>query len=191
MSESRWPVAIRFGGLGGQGLVTLGAVLAQAGAFAGLSVAASQSYGSRARGGATRSDVILSAEAIDFPHVHNPDLLVVLAQEAHELFASEVAAGGLILADGFFVSSDAPAGIRQQTVDATNLAMERVGNKIAANFIMLGALLGFTELLEKEPLEEALEQIVRARFVAANKKALAVGWGLGLDLRSGEGGPWR
>lgn len=191
MSDSPWPVAIRFGGLGGQGLVTLGAVLAQAGAFAGLSVAASQSYGSRARGGATRSDVILSAEAIDFPHVHQPDLLVVLAQEAHELFADGVVDGGLILADGFFVSSGAPAGIRQHTVDATSVAMERVGNKIAANFVMLGALLGFTELIEKVPLEESLEQIVRARFVAANKKALAVGWELGLDLRAGEGASWR
>ena len=66
----RWPIALRFGGLGGQGLVTLGAVLAEAAAAAGLKVAASQSYGSRARGGATRSDVILSAEPIDFPHVH-------------------------------------------------------------------------------------------------------------------------
>ena len=61
------PVEVRFGGLGGQGLVTLGSVLAEAGARRGLRVAASQAYGSAARGGATCADVILSTEPIDFP----------------------------------------------------------------------------------------------------------------------------
>ena len=104
MSDRGWPVEFRFGGLGGQGLVTLGAVLASAAAQQGLNVAASQSYGSRARGGATRSDVIVSAQAIDFPHVHHPDVLVVLAQEAYDLYAQEVCEQGLILADSFFVT---------------------------------------------------------------------------------------
>ena len=186
----RWPIGLRFGGLGGQGLVTLGAVLAEAAAAAGLTVAASQSYGSRARGGATRSDVILSDALIDFPHVHHPDLLVVLAQQAFDLYAPEVAADGLILADTFFVDGQAPEGVRLLGLDGTGTAMAEVGNKVAANFVMFGALVGFSGIIEPRFVEAAIGRLVRARFVDVNKKALATGIGLGEGLRQREG-PWR
>ncbi len=190
-ADARWPVAVRFGGLGGQGLVTLGAVLAQAGAEAGLRVAASQSYGSRARGGATRADVILSAAEIDFPHVHHPDLLLVLAQEAYELYAPAVAAGGAVLADSFFVrQQEPPAGVRLLRLDATGTALSEVGNKVAANFVMLGALLGYTGLLEAAAVETAIAELVRPRFQALNRQALAEGLARGRALAAG-GQPWR
>ena len=186
-----WPVRVRFGGLGGQGLVTMGAVLAEAGSLCGLQVAASQAYGSRARGGATRSDVILSAEEIDFPHVIEPDLLLVLAQEAYELYAPQVADRGVILADDFFVKTAKIPGIRQMMVAGTSTAVEKVGNKVAANFVMFGSLLGFTELVERDSVIKAIENIVRERFHDVNKKALELGIELGRNLEKGEGGTWR
>ena len=143
--NSVWPVQVRFGGLGGQGLVTLGAVLAEAGALDGLQVAASQAYGSRARGGATRSDVILSNGEIEFPHVIHPDLLVVLAQEAYDLYADGIAPGGVLLADDFFVKPNLKLNARQLTIPGTRTAMEGAKNKVAANFVMLGSLVAFSQ----------------------------------------------
>lgn len=185
-----WPVEIRFGGLGGQGLITLGAVLAEAGANCELNVAASQSYGSQARGGATRADVILSAEYIDFPHVHNPDLLVVLAQEAFELFASGVKQGGVILADSFFVKGSAPDGVQMHSLDSTSLALDKVGNKVSTNFVMLGAMLGYAKVVEYEGVRKALDSIVRPRWREVNSKALDVGFEVGTKLAQ-EVGPWQ
>ena len=186
---NKWPLRVRFGGLGGQGLVTLGAVLADAGAKAGLNVAASQSYGSQARGGATRADVILSQEEIDFPHVHEADLLIVLAQEAYDLFAPEVAAGGVILGDDFFVKPIARSGLRQILLPGTRSAIEEVKNQVAANFVMFGAALGFSRLLGPAPVEQAMGELVSERFIAVNLQAFHLGYAMGEQLVRAEG-PW-
>jgi 2-oxoglutarate ferredoxin oxidoreductase subunit gamma len=174
---TEWPVGVRFGGLGGQGLVTLGAVLAEAGAKAGLRVAASQHYGSRARGGATYSDVILSAEEIDYPHIIHPDILVVLAQQAYDLYAPTLDEQGVILADSFFTKPS--AGHRVLQIPGTRTAIEEAGNQVAANFVMLGALIGFTGLLGEREIIEAVRRLVRERFREVNLKAFALGVKLG------------
>jgi 2-oxoglutarate ferredoxin oxidoreductase subunit gamma len=189
--SNRWPVRVRFGGLGGQGLVTLGAVLAEAGALCGLQVAASQSYGSRARGGATLADVILSAEEIDFPHVIHPDILVVLAQEAHELYAPAVAEGGVILYDDFFVKPAADPRVRLFAVSGTSAAVEKLGNKVAANFVMFGALVGYTQVITPEAAGTAMKNQVSPRFLAVNQNAFGLGIALGAELMRAEGRPWR
>lgn len=191
MAESP-QIEIRIGGLGGQGLVTVGAVLAEAGAMAGFNVAASQFYGSQARGGTTCSDVILSREWIDFPHVEKPHLLLVLAQEAYENFLPGLAVGAVVLADGFFVKVSPRPALRQICVDATTLALDRLGNKLASNFVMLGALCGYTGLLERDFLEQAVDRLVSKRFRELNLKALELGWERGEALCAPEElGPWR
>ena len=181
---TEWPVGVRFGGLGGQGLVTMGAVLAEAGAYAGLRVAASQHYGSQARGGATYSDVILSAEEIDYPHIIHPDILVVLAQQAWDLYSPGLAAGGVILADSFFVKPE--AGPRVLQIPGTRTAIEQAGNKLAANFVMLGALIGFAGLVGEGEIDRAVKHLVRERFQEVNLKAFSLGMGLGKSE-----GQWR
>jgi 2-oxoglutarate ferredoxin oxidoreductase subunit gamma len=183
------PIRVRFGGLGGQGLVTLGAVLADAGARSGLHVAASQAYGSRARGGATRADVILSEEPIDFPHVHQADLMLVLAQEAYELYLPSLAEGGVLLADAFFVQLAERPGVRQHALPATGLALEKLGNQVAANFVMFGCLLGYSALVGQEAVADAMRSLVNKRFLEVNQKALELGLGLGAALRAEVGHP--
>jgi len=181
---TEWPVGVRFGGLGGQGLVTLGAVLAEAGALAGLRVAASQHYGSRARGGATYSDVILSAEEIDYPHILHPDILVVLAQQAYDLYAPTLDKKGVTLADSFFVKpSD---GHKVLQIPGTRTAIEEAGNKLSTNFVMLGALIGFAGLVGEKDVAAAVNHLVKERFREVNLKAFA----LGIQLGKSEG-QWR
>lgn len=181
---TEWPVGLRFGGLGGQGLVTLGAVMAEAGALAGLRVAASQHYGSQARGGATYSDVILSAEEIDYPHIIHPDILVVLAQQAYDLYAPTLDTQGVILADNFFVKPSAGHEVLQ--IPGTRTAIEQAGNKVSANFVMLGALVGYAGLVSEKEVGEAVRRLVKERFREVNLKAFA----LGIQLGKSEG-QWR
>ena len=182
---------VRLGGLGGQGLVTVGVVLADAAAGDGLQVAASQSYGSRARGGATRSDVILSTGPIDFPHVKAPDLLVVLAQEAYDDYAKRLAPGAVVIYDGFFVREADIPDARQHSVEATKAALDRFGRGQAANFVMLGALVGFTGLVSSGAARVALEKNVKERYWEMNWEAFEAGLDFGRGFGQWEGLPWR
>ncbi len=88
-------LAIRLGGAGGQGIVLAGLVLAEAAALAGRRVACTQAYGPESRGGASRSDVIISDAPIAFPTARRLDLLVALTQEACERFWAALAPAGI------------------------------------------------------------------------------------------------
>lgn len=99
------PVAIqrfelRLSGLGGQGILTLGKVLGAGLAVEeGYYVAQTQSYGPEARGGASRSDLVISSEPISYPKPEQLDLLVALSQEACNLYYRHLKQGGLLLVD--------------------------------------------------------------------------------------------
>ena len=91
---------LRLAGEGGQGLITAGIILAEACAeYTDLNAVQTQSYGPESRGGASRADVIISSDEIDYPEVKTPDVLVVMAQEAADKYASKVKPGGKIIVD--------------------------------------------------------------------------------------------
>ena len=84
-----------FSGSGGQGVITAAIVLAEAAVLhEGLVAVQSQAYGPEARGGATRSDIIIADESIKFPKVIQPNVLVCLTQEAYNKFYQIVRPGG-------------------------------------------------------------------------------------------------
>ena len=88
-----------FSGSGGQGVITAAILLGEAAVIhEGINAGQSQSYGAAARGGATRSDVILSEDKIDFPGVIEPNIVVCLTQEAYSTYAPEIRPGGMLLA---------------------------------------------------------------------------------------------
>jgi 2-oxoglutarate ferredoxin oxidoreductase subunit gamma len=95
-----------------------------------------------------------------------------------------VDAQGVILADSFFVKPSAGHGIVQ--IPGTRTAIEEVGNKVAANFVMLGALVGYTGVVGEQDVNEAVRRLVRERFREVNLKA----FGLGLPMGRSEG-RWR
>lgn len=167
--------------------MTIGAVLGNAAAGEGLNVAASQSYGSRARGGATRSDVILSSGPIDFPHVTAPHLLLVLAQEAYDMYGEALAPGAVILYDAMYVEPVDREGVVQHAVSATQAALDAFGRGQAANFVMLGALVGHAALVETASVRSALEQNVKERYWEMNWKAFEIGLDAGRGLGRWEG----
>ena len=85
---------LRLSGSGGQGVITAAIIFAEAAAACGMNVAQSQSYGPEARGGASRSEVIVSDDVIYHPHVEHPDIVLAMTQAAADKYAGDREHGG-------------------------------------------------------------------------------------------------
>ncbi len=165
-----------FSGSGGQGLITAAIILAEAAViFEGRNATQSQSYGAAARGGVTRSDIIISENQIDFPKVNSPDVLVCLTQEAYNATYGNIRPGGLLLTDPYFVEIQAKADARQVRLPLYRAIMEQIGKPIVLNICMLGALQALTGLVQQDSLIKVLETRVPGQFLEMNKEALELG----------------
>ncbi len=170
---------IVFSGSGGQGVITAAILLAEAAVlFEGLNAVQSQAYGAEARGGATRSDVIISNTDIYFPKVTQPNILVCLTQAAYGKFRSLIRPGGLLLTDSRFVTIEKKVDAHQTQLPMWETVTKEIGNPIVYNICMLGAMVGLTELVHPASIEKIIEQRLPARVQDINKKALALGVGL-------------
>lgn len=173
-------VEIRLSGTGGQGLILAGIILAEAaGVYEGKHVVQTQSYGPEARGGASRSDVIISDEDILFPEVEAADVLLCLSQEAYSRYSKRVRPGGLTVVDPLFVDPGERRDVRIERVEATRTA-DALGRRIAANVVALGALAGLTGVVGYESLEAAVLARAPRGTEEFNRRALSAGYELGV-----------
>jgi 2-oxoglutarate ferredoxin oxidoreductase subunit gamma len=162
------------------------ALLGRAVTLSGMQAAGSSSYGSQSRGGVTRADVVIEGSGfIGFPHVTRPDVLVAMSDEAYRHFLPGVAAHGVVLYDGYYVRPDPGDGHPHLEVEATRLALDALGRAVAANIVMLGALVGLKGLVDEAHLTEVLHTTFPERFHAANDTALGLGLGRGRALARG------
>jgi len=164
-------------GFGGQGVILAGVILGVAAAVHdGKNVTQTQSYGAESRGGAARSEVIISDAKIGFPEVEECDVLVAMSQEALNKHASTVRENGAIIVDGDLVKDRPP---KAQTslfkIPATRMSDERFGTKIYANMIMLGALAKLTAATTTEAMRKAVSENVPKRSERENLEALELG----------------
>ncbi|MFO7911570.1 MAG: 2-oxoacid:acceptor oxidoreductase family protein [Desulfotignum sp.] len=174
-----------FSGSGGQGVITAAILLAKAAVlFEGKNATQSQSYGAAARGGATRSDVLISESDIYFPKVVQPNILVSLTQESYNTFSAIIRPGGLLLVDAKFVSIEKKVDAKHISLPMYETVMEKVGKPIVFNICMLGALLGATGLVRAESILKVLETSIPKDFMDMNKKALELGMGMGESAAS-------
>jgi len=165
---------IRLGGSGGQGLILIGIIFAEAvGLHEGLHVVQTQSYGPEARGGASKSEIVVSDEEIDYPKADNPDLLLAMTQASCDLYFRDLKEGGTLLLDSTFVKQvPKPTAIQ---IPLTTLAKEHLGRDIVANIVALGALSQMTNLVSMASLKSALLARVPKGTEEINKKALHLG----------------
>ena len=171
-----------FSGSGGQGVITAAIILAEAAViYEGMNATQSQSYGAAARGGATRSDIIISEDVIHFPEVVQPNILVCLTQEAYNLYSTIVRPGGTLLTDSRFVSTSKITDARQTELPIYDTVMEKIGKPIVFNICVLGALIGITELLRPQSVLNAIGDRVPKDFLQMNKTA----FDLGIELAEG------
>ncbi|MDY0095116.1 MAG: 2-oxoacid:acceptor oxidoreductase family protein [Candidatus Vecturithrix sp.] len=140
-----------FTGSGGQGVITAAIVLAEAAAlYENLNATQAQSYGPEARGGATRSDVIIAKSEIRYPKVIQPDVLVCLTQEAYGKFSSIVRPGGILLTDSRFVAVRTSVDAQLVQLPLYPSVMEQIGKPIVFNICVLGAILGLIDLISPD-----------------------------------------
>jgi len=175
---SRNLVEVRFGGSGGQGVILMGVILAMAGARDHRFVVQTQSYGPEARGGYSRSDVIISDSAIDYPEIETADLLVALSQAAADEYFGMLRSDGVLVYDSESVTTVAPFKGEQFGIPFTRLALEETGRRQTANVLTLGAVAGITGVVTKEALRRAVLDMVPAGTEGVNSKALACGLAL-------------
>ncbi len=165
---------IRFGGVGGQGIVMVGRLLGKAAAlFDGKDAVCTQTYGPEARGGASRADVVISDGPVDYPYVTEADVLVILFQEAYTRFHSCLRPGGTLIVDSGLVQP-LEDGENFYAFPATKIA-EDLGSRVAANIVMLGFLVGKTGVVSRKSVEEAIRTTVKKQFVDIDMKALDAG----------------
>jgi 2-oxoglutarate ferredoxin oxidoreductase subunit gamma len=168
-----------FSGSGGQGVITAAIILAEAAVlYENLTAVQSQSYGPEARGGSTRTDVIIADSTIYFPKVTQPNVLVCLTQEAYGKFYPIIRPGGMLITDPRFVRLEKKVDARQFELPMYQTVMEKIGKPIVFNICMLGAVVGITQLVKPESILKVLETRIPKNFLEMNRQALDLGLAL-------------
>ena len=167
---------VRLAGAGGQGLILAGVILAEAAAVHdGLNATQTQSYGPEARGGASKSEVVISSEEIDYPKVIEADYLLAMSQEACDRYVGNLKRDGTLIVDTVHVRR-LPLGRAAVQAPISQLAEEATGRSITANVVALGVLVGLTGLVSRRALEAAVQARAPKGTEELNAKALAAGF---------------
>jgi len=169
-----------FSGSGGQGVITAAIILAEAAAiYDNLIAVQSQSYGAAARGGATRSDIIISESQILYPKVIQPNVLVCLTGEAYSKFYPELRPGGLLLTDTKYVNLEKKVDAKQVELPMYETVMDKIGKPIVFNICMLGAIIGLTDVVSPDSVMKVLKTRIPKNFIEMNEKAMTLGMEMG------------
>ncbi len=165
-----------FSGSGGQGIITAAVIFAEAAVlYENLNAVQSQAYGPAARGGSTRSDIIISDSDINFPKVIQPNVLICLTQEAYNTFYPIIRPGGLLVTDTRFVKTEKKVDAQQRELPMYQSIMDKIGKPIVFNICMLGAVISFTEIVKSESIMKTLASRIPSSFLDMNQKALNLG----------------
>ncbi len=174
-------------GFGGQGVLFIGQLLAYAALEEGRHVTWIPSYGPEMRGGTANCTVIISDEEIGSPLVRNPSAALVLNPPSMTRYAPLVKPNGVLIVDSTLITERSDrTDVREIDVPAKDIAVE-LGLPQIANMVMLGALLGATDVLKLETIEKILAEHLSERHRKAlepNKVALARGLEYGLQKQT-------
>ena len=154
-------------GFGGQGILSIGRILAQAGIDEGMNATWLPSYGPEIRGGTAYCHVILSDNPIGSPLLNSATTLIAMNKPSLEKYHGLVVEGGLIIIDGSLIEG-VPENFGSDTrrffsLPATETALNN-GTSTFANIILAGKLLAETNILTVEGFEVALRKVLSARY---------------------------
>lgn len=172
-------------GFGGQGIILMGIVACTAvGLYDRKLVAQTQSYGPASRGGACRTDVIISDEEIDYAKALSPDVMILMSEQARDRYIGEVRPEeSIVIVDSTLVKEVPPQIKRVYRVPATEIAEMKLDHRIAANMVMLGTASAITKLISLGALEAAVRDVAGGKHLEINLKALQEGHSYGESLR--------
>jgi len=164
-------------GFGGQGVLLIGKMLAYAGMMEGKEVSWLPSYGPEMRGGTANCTVVISDKPVGSPVVKSPDILVVLNRPSLDKFEPFVKKNGLLIVNSSLIDKKAERDdINVLYVPANDLAL-KCGSPKAANMVALGALIGKTDLLKIESIQETIKDTFseKEKLINLNLKAFEEG----------------
>jgi 2-oxoglutarate ferredoxin oxidoreductase subunit gamma len=178
---------MRVAGFGGQGVIMAASVIGKAACLYQNSYATMvQNFGPEARGGACSAGLILSDEPILYPYVTQPEIMVILSQEAFAKFAGEISPKGLLLIEQDLVRvTNLKTGVRVYSVPATRLA-EELGKRMMLNIVMVGFFAAVTKLVDTEALRKAVASSVPPHTRELNLKAFEAGFAHGRSVLEGQ-----
>ncbi len=164
-------------GFGGQGMMLLGKLLAQAAMYEGKYVTFFPSYGTEVRGGTAVYHLIISSEEIFSPLIEAADTLIVMNEPSYQKYKEMVKPNGLLVMNSSMVKTNHLPGVKNYKVPATEIA-SKLGNVLVSNIVMLGAYLAIKNLFPIKLMLDQLQALLegkRGNLFAINKQALESG----------------
>jgi 2-oxoglutarate ferredoxin oxidoreductase subunit gamma len=173
---------IRIAGFGGQGIILAGLIIGKAAALHdGLYAVQTQSYGPEARGGASRTEVVVSDADVDYPKVQNPDIFVAMSHPALMAYLNDLKDNGTLIIDPDMISEEEVLKfikehkIKLYKAPASRTAAEEIGIKIVANIVMIGAITRITKVVSEEAARAAITESVPPGTEEKNLAAFEAG----------------
>jgi len=165
---------VRICGFGGQGVILSGFIIGKAASvFMDYNAVQSKSYGPEARGGAARSEVIISDEKIGYPRPTSVDFFIAMSQEAFDTYRTDIRKDTVIVVDPDLVPKH-NIGQPVHKVHAQQIA-EKLGNKIVTNIVMVGAATAIFKILDFDAVKKSVLDSVPTKFKDLNEKAYEKG----------------
>src|SRR5690242_1042315 len=152
---------LRIAGFGGQGVIMAASIIGKAACLYqnGFSTMV-QNFGPEARGGACSAGLIVSDQPVLYPYVTEPEIMVVLSQEAFTKFGGEISPNGILLIEQDLVRlTNLKTSVRVYSIPATRLA-EDLGKRMMLNIVMVGFFAAVTNLVDTEALKKAVASSV-------------------------------
>lgn len=165
-------------GFGGQGVLSMGKILAYSGLMEDKEVTWMPAYGPEQRGGTANVTVIVSEERISSPILSQYDVAIVLNQPSLDKFESKVKPGGILIYDGFgIINPPTRKDLNVYRIDAMDKAAELKNSKVF-NMIVLGGLLKVCPIVSTNGLNKALYKTLPERhhgLIPLNMEAVEAG----------------
>ncbi|WP_297091225.1 2-oxoacid:ferredoxin oxidoreductase subunit gamma [Thermococcus sp.] len=181
---------ILFSGFGGQGVILASVILGRAAAvYENLYAVQTQAYGPESRGGASKAEVVISDEPIDYPKTLRPDCAVFFSQEAYNKYLHTVKEGARIIVEEDLVPHrdfEFEEKLEVLSLPLTEIAEETTGLSLTMNILTLGILTAWTEVVSREAIEKAVLDAVPKGTEEINLRALRKGFELGEKAKKGE-----
>jgi 2-oxoglutarate ferredoxin oxidoreductase subunit gamma len=171
---------IRIAGFGGQGIVLSGHIVGKAAAIYDKGFATlTQSYGPESRGGSCRAEVIVSDVPVDYPYVVNPQVQIILSQEAYTEYGQNAQPGTMVIVDSELVNTKASKNAKPLSIPASRMARD-LGRAVVANIIMLGFLAAVSDIASYEALKNSILDSIPKGTESINMKAFELGYDYGV-----------
>ena len=173
---------IRIAGFGGQGIVLSGNIIGKAASIFTKGYAVlTQNYGPESRGGSCTAEVVISDEPIDYPYAANPQVQIILSQEAYVKYGQNATPRTLVIVDSELVKVNPNQKPQPLSIPASRMALEEIGRPVVANIIMLGFLAAKSNVISFEALRNAVLDSVPAGTEDINTKAFELGYNYGME----------